>query len=280
MNKIWKHQIACLFVLAVVHNHLSSSSFCVFRIGGVLVFVKDQGLSRVFGFSFLWVFLSFLFRRFWVSLFDGWLYWFFVSERRGGLCCVRGVFLSLLFAFWGVSPLSCIPPFLIFSLVLAHSLTRTHTYTHTHLHEHILTQNSIPLYHWYHALRKKNKFTQHTLLFLFRDFSGFVSLINCFPSPLLIISSSKFSSRSSFSSPAFLRLDVGQLHSVSRVGGNHSLRSLSPKCDSLGASDEPLQSETGSRFDFEIKRSSGEDDTAACAQNYGHPGWGGWWRNV
>ena len=62
MNKIWKHQIACLFVPAVVHNHLSSSSFCVFRIGGVLVFVKDQGLSRVFGFP--------SFGCFWVSSFD------------------------------------------------------------------------------------------------------------------------------------------------------------------------------------------------------------------
>ena len=62
MNKIWKNQIACLFVPAVVHNHLSSSSFCVFRIGGVLVFVKDQGLSRVFGFP--------SFGCFWVSSFD------------------------------------------------------------------------------------------------------------------------------------------------------------------------------------------------------------------
>ena len=59
-ENIWKNQIACLFVLAVVRNHLSSSSFCVFRIGGVLVFVKDQGLPRVFGFPLLWVFLGFL----------------------------------------------------------------------------------------------------------------------------------------------------------------------------------------------------------------------------
>ena len=70
----------------------------------------------------------------------------------------------------------------------------------------------------------------------------------------------------------FLGLDVGSFHSVSGVGGNHSLRELSTKFDSLGTSDEPLQSETGSRSYFEIKRGAGEDDTAACAQNYGHPG--------
>ena len=96
--------MACLFVLAVVRNHLSSSSFCVFRIGGVLVFVKDQGLSRVFGFSFLSVFLSFLFRRFWVSLLEGWLYWFFVRERRGGLCCVLGRFPSFPLCLAGCFP--------------------------------------------------------------------------------------------------------------------------------------------------------------------------------
>ena len=124
MDKIWKNQIACLFVPAVVHNHLSSSSFCVFRIGGVLVFVKDQGLSRVFGFP--------SFRCFWVSSFD-----VFEFPSSKGDCIsfltVNGV--GACAAFWGVSP----PSFCVFRGVsplsfvpLLYSTHITQKYTHVH----------------------------------------------------------------------------------------------------------------------------------------------------
>ena len=69
--------------MAVVRNHFSSSSFFVFRIGGVFVFVKDQG---VLGFSLspLGLRVSAVLRLR-VSLAESDCYWFFVSERRGGL---------------------------------------------------------------------------------------------------------------------------------------------------------------------------------------------------
>ena len=119
-----KTSIVCLFVLAVVRNHLSSSSFCVFRIGGVLVFVKDQGLSRVFGFP--------SFECFCVSSFDvfefpsskGDCTGFFVCERRGGLAAFWVVPLFLLC--FGVFPLS-----LPLSLSLLHPTYYTKIYTLT-----------------------------------------------------------------------------------------------------------------------------------------------------
>ena len=143
-----KKQICFLFVPAVVHNHLSSSSFCVFRIGGVLVFVKDQGLSRVCGFP--------SFGCFWVSFLDV----FEFPSSKGdciGFLSVNGV--GAFAAFWGVSPsffvcfgvfpLSLLPfslLFLLYSKKYTHLHTRTitvlilytllrkntHTYTHKH----------------------------------------------------------------------------------------------------------------------------------------------------
>ena len=127
MNKIWKNKIVCLFVPAVVHNHLSSSSFCVFRTGGVLVFVKDQGLSRVFGFP--------SFGCFWVFSFDV----FAFPSSKGdciGFLSVNGV--GAFAAFWGVSPSflcvsGCFPsPFLPFSLLFPlYSKKYTHLHTRT-----------------------------------------------------------------------------------------------------------------------------------------------------
>ena len=68
--------------MAVVRNHFSSSSFFVFRIGGVFVFVKDQGVLGSLSPLGLRVSAVFCLR---VSLAESGCYWFFVSERRGGL---------------------------------------------------------------------------------------------------------------------------------------------------------------------------------------------------
>ena len=68
--------------MAVVRNHFSSSSFFVFRIGGVFVFVKDQGALRALSPLGLRVSAVFCLR---VSPAESDCYWFFVSERRGGL---------------------------------------------------------------------------------------------------------------------------------------------------------------------------------------------------
>ena len=134
-----KKQICFLFVPAVVHNHLSSSSFCVFRIGGVLVFVKDQGLSRVFGFP--------SFGRFCVSSFDVFEFPFSKGDCIGFLS-VNGV--GAFAAFWGVSPpLFCV--FGVFPLLslsfppFPHLFKNIHSYithvtqeTYTHLHTRYL----------------------------------------------------------------------------------------------------------------------------------------------
>ena len=81
-SEISRHIFVCLLDMAVVHNHFSSSSFFVFRIGGVFVFVKDQGVLRAL--SPLGLRVSAVLRLR-VSLAEGDCYWFFASERRGGL---------------------------------------------------------------------------------------------------------------------------------------------------------------------------------------------------
>ena len=128
-----KTSIVCLLVPAVVRNHLSSSSFRVFRIGGVLVFVKDQGLSRVFGFP--------SFGRFCVSSFDVFEFPFskgdcigFLSVNGvGAFCCVLGRFPSSLLCVRGVSPL-----LFVFSSFYTLTQKNIHSYI-THVTQEIYT---------------------------------------------------------------------------------------------------------------------------------------------
>ena len=80
-SEISRRIFVCLLDMAVVRNHFSSSSFFVFRIGGVFVFVKDQGALGSLSPLGLRVSAVFCLR---VSLAERDCYWFFVSERRGG----------------------------------------------------------------------------------------------------------------------------------------------------------------------------------------------------